>query len=167
MLWAAYSGWDGILGTRGSLMLDLVFLAMFAVVPVMFWSIRQVQHHQRYELHKRIQVGLGVVLAIAVTAFELDMRIHGWRDRAAASAHWQDGAFNDAIDWSLLIHLMCAIPTAILWVVVIVRALRQFPKPVGPNAHSASHRRWAKLATIEMTLTAVTGWIFYYFAFVA
>ena len=162
----AYSGWDGILGTRGSLMLDLVFLAMFAVVPVMYWSILQARR-QRYDLHRIVQVALGIVLAIAVTAFEVDMRIHGWRDRAVESRYWQDGGFNDPVDWSLLVHLACAIPTAVLWVVVIVRALRNFPRPTQPNAHSVSHRRWAKIAAIEMTLTAVTGWIFYYLAFIA
>lgn len=164
---AQYAGWDGFLGTRGSFMLDLVFLAMFAVVPVMAWSIWQVRKHQRYELHRTMQLLLGIVLAAAVVAFEVDMRVHGWRDRAVESPYWRDGAMNDAIDWSLAIHLACAIPTAVLWVVVITLALRRFPRPVAPNEHSPTHRRWAWAAAIEMGLTAATGWIFYYFAFVA
>ena len=38
-----YPGIDGFLGTRASLMLDVVFLAMFAVLPVMGWSIWKVR----------------------------------------------------------------------------------------------------------------------------
>jgi hypothetical protein len=148
-------------------MLDAVFLAMFAVVPVLLWSIRQVRRHRRYERHRRVQIALGIVLAIAVSAFELDMRIHGWRERARPSAYWRDGNWNDAIDWSLLVHLACAVPTAALWAVVLVRALRQFPRPAAPAAHSRAHRRWGWAATVEMVLTALTGWVFYYFAFAA
>ena len=148
-------------------MLDLVFLTMFAVLPVMAWSIWQVRYGRRFDLHRRVQLSIGAVLGLAVLAFEVDIRLHGWRKRAVASRYWRDGRLNDAIDWSLLIHLMCAIPTAFLWTFVIVQALRHFPRPTGPNAYSARHRRWARIAAIEMALTAATGWLFYYLAFVA
>ena len=55
-------------------MLDLVFLAMFAVLPVLGWSIAQVKYHRRYLLHKRVQLTLGAVLLVTVSAFEIDMR---------------------------------------------------------------------------------------------
>lgn len=147
-------------------MLDLVFLAMFFVVPVMGWSIVQVRR-KRYELHRWTQLGLGTVLGIAVAAFEVDMRIHGWRDRARPSPFWREGAFNDWVDWSLAIHLAFAIPTFVLWIVVIARATKRFPRPVVPNEHSQSHRFWGRIAAFEMAMTAVTGWIFYYLAFVS
>ena len=147
-------------------MLDLVFLAMFLVVPIMAWSIYQVRQ-KRYELHRRVQLILGAVLAVAVVAFEVDMRIHGWRERAKPSPYWVDGGFNDWVDYSLIIHLAFAIPTCVLWIWVIQQAVTRFPRPVGPNEHSARHRRWGWFAAFEMTMTAVTGWAFYYFAFVA
>jgi putative membrane protein len=108
-------GWNGVLGTRGSLMLDVVFLAMFLVVPVMLWSLAQVRWHGRYDLHRRIQVALGSVLAIAILALEVDLRLHDWRQRAEPSRFWRDGPWNDAIDWSLLVHLAFAIPTPLIW----------------------------------------------------
>ena len=58
-----YPGFDGFLGTRASFMLDFVFLAMFAVIPIMGWSIYQVKFRRRYQLHKWVQVALGIVLA--------------------------------------------------------------------------------------------------------
>jgi hypothetical protein len=55
----------------------------------------------------------------------------------------------------------------VLWVVVIVRAIRRFPVPPVPCEHSRAHIFWARAAAIDMTLTAATGWTFYWLAFVA
>lgn len=160
---SVYPGINGILGTRASLVLDLLFLAMFVVVLVLAWSIGQVKYRHRYEVHKWVQIVLGVVLLAAVIVFEIDIRLHGWEDRAAG----QLGGHASAQVWTALyIHLCFAVTSVLLWPVVIVRALRQFPDPPAPAAHSASHKFWAWLASLDMLLTAVTGWTFYYLAFV-
>jgi putative membrane protein len=162
-----YPGWEGFLGTRGSFMLDVVFLAMFAVLPVLAWSISLVKKRQ-FALHKTVQLLLGTVLLLAVVAFEVDMRLNGWEERAIPSPY-----FNAEAKWScptgisLIIHLFFAVPTAFIWVYVIVMALRKFDAPPVPNAYSHTHKRWGWIAAVEMNLTALTGWIFYYLAFVA
>lgn len=164
-----YHGINGFIpGSRASIMLDIVFLAMFAVIPVMAWSIYLVRYKANYLLHKRIQLGLGLVLLIAVTLFEIDMRfVSGWRDRAELSPYaGQDGGWG-TVDYSLFVHLFFAVSTAVLWVVVIFRAWKKFPNPPGPNEHSREHMFWARLAAIDMFCTAVTGWIFYWLAFMA
>lgn len=159
----SYPGTDGFLGTRASLMLDLVFSAMFLVLPVMAWSIYQVRVRRRYGLHKVVQLTLGVVLGAVVLLFEVDMRRYGWTVRAA-------GGPDRAIPWPATLALWCHLPfavsTAVLWVVVIVQALRKFPRPPRPGPHSVRHVFWARLAAADMLLTAVTGWIFYWAAFV-
>lgn len=158
-----YSGINGFLGTRASIMLDVVFLAMFAVIPVMGWSIWLVKAKRNYALHKLVQLTLGVVLLGAVTLFEVDMRfMTNWRERAAESPY-----FNSCVFPSLYLHLFFAVPTALIWIFVIVQALRNFPSPPVPGPYSKVHRMWAWIATVEMTATAVTGWIFSYLAFVA
>jgi putative membrane protein len=156
-------------GSRGSLMLDVVFLAMFLVVPVLLISVYLVKYRRQYALHKQIQLVLGAVLLIAVTAFELDMRFFTkWTDLAEPSPY-----FDPAHKWtcpvglSLIVHLSFAVPTLVLWIVVIVRALRNYPSPPLPGPHSAWHRRWGMIATLGMCLTAVTGWLFYWLAFMA
>ena len=86
-----YPGLDGFLGTRASIMLDVVFLAMFAVIPAMALSIFLVKFRKQYTLHKRLQLVLGAVLLVAVVAFEIDMRfITDWRQRAAESPYADD-----------------------------------------------------------------------------
>ena len=46
-----FSGIDGFLGARGSLMLDIVVLAMLVVLVAMAVSIWLVKYPHRYELH--------------------------------------------------------------------------------------------------------------------
>ena len=157
---------NGFLGTRGSFMLDVVFLAMFAIVPLLGWSIYLVRFRRRYALHKKIQIVLATVLIVAVTAFEVDMRLHGWEHRAEPSPFYHRGTW-DAVWISLTIHLMFAIPTLLLWIWVLIAALRRFPQPPLPGPHSRQHRRLGQLAAWGMLFTAVTGWIFYWIAFIA
>ena len=157
----------GFLGTRGSLMLDVVFLAMFLVVPWMGLSIYLVRYRKKYDLHKWMQIVMGVVLLLAVGAFEVDMRFfNDWEQLAEGSPYYVKGTW-DAVWISLAIHLCFAVPTPLIWIFVIVRAVRQFPSPARPSKHSSQHILWARIAAILMTLTAVTGWVFYYLAFVA
>jgi len=159
-----FGGIDGFLGTRASIMLDVVFLAMFAVMPVLAWSIYLAKVQRNYRLHKQVQVTLGLVLLAAVMLFEIDMRfVSGWRDRAEPSPYWASGTVWGA----LAVHLGFAVTTAVLWVVVIIRALRNFASPPTPGPHSAWHKRWAWIAAIDMLLTSLTGWIFYWLAFAA
>lgn len=181
-----FPGIDGFLGTRASIMLDVVFAAMFAIVPLLVWSIWLVKYRQNYLLHKRIQVALLIVLGVAVGLFEIDVRfVSGWRERAEPSPYYASvesaGPVWDAIfvkmlgrpatpGWvfrALMIHLVFAVSTTILWVWVGVRALRRYPDPPEPGPHSRSHTLWGKIAAWDMLLTACTGWIFYWLAFVA
>ena len=162
-----FSAITGFLGTRGSFMLDFVFVAMFAAILIMGWSIYEVKYRRRFALHRMIQITLGVVLLVAVIAFEVEMRLSGWTHRAEPSKFWVDGSWNDWIDYSLAIHLLFAIPTPFIWAYVIIQGVRKFPKPPAPNEYSRSHILSARFAAFEMFMTTVTGWAFYYLAFVA
>jgi uncharacterized membrane protein YozB (DUF420 family) len=158
-----FPGWNGFLGTRASFMLDAVCLGMILVLVILGWSIRQVKFRRNYQLHKRVQLFLAGLLVVVLTAFEIDIRLHGWQERAAGEL---GGTPARSVFLVLWIHLFFAITTLGLWVVVISRALKRFPSPPQPNQHSAFHRRWGKLAALDMLLTTVTGWIFYVMAFV-
>lgn len=162
-----YAGFNGFLGTRASFMLDVVFLAMFAVMPVLIWSVWLVRYRRNYVWHKRIQLALAAVLAVTVLIFEIDIRVHGWRDRAVESPYYGTPTEQGLVFTVLYVHLFFAVTTALLWTVVVVRALRRIPSPPLPSAHSGSHVFWGRLAAIDMGITTVTGWTFYYLAFAA
>src|SRR5687768_18524747 len=109
-----YPGLDGFLGTRASLMLDVVFIAMFAVLPVLAWSIAQVKRGH-FALHKRVQLALGLVLLVTVVLFEVDIRLHDWEPRAAGTTESPNPYFDPERPWScpagiaLIIHLCFAV----------------------------------------------------------
>ena len=166
---ASYPGLSGFIpGARGSFMLDVVFLAMFLVVPVLIVSIYIVRTQHRYTLHKRLQLVTAAVLLVAVLLFEIDIRLHGWEERAEPSPY-----FDREREWtcpagiSLIIHLCFAVPTLLLWIYTVVQALRKFSRPPLPGLHSRAHARLGWLAAFGMTMTAITGWTFYWLAFVA
>ncbi len=158
-----FSGWDGFLGTRASLMLDAVCLGMVLVLAILAWSIQLARKHKNYQLHKRVQLTLAGLLVVVLTMFEVDIRLHGWQERAAGEL---GGSPENAVFYVLWVHLFFAVTTLVVWTVVIVRALWNFPQPPLPCEHSRSHRRWAWLAAIDMLLTTCTGWAFYVMAFV-
>ncbi len=163
-----FSGIGGFLGGRGSFMLDVVFLAMFVVVPVLLTSIFLVKARRQFALHKRLQIVTASVLLVAVLLFEVDIRFNGWVHRAALSPYFDvNNKWGCPAGISLIVHLSFAVPTLLLWIVVVAGALRNFSRPPQPGPHSRWHARWGWLAALGMVLTAVTGWVFYWLAFVA
>ncbi len=144
-------------------MLDLLFVAMFAIVIVMIASICWVRR-RNFQLHRQIQIGLSAVLIVTVVLFEVDIRFFSdWQTPARESAFYDSG-------WvfrSLYIHLAFAIPTPFVWGAVVWMAVRNFGSHPNPGAHSWLHRRMGYLAAGLMLMTSMTGWIFYFLAFVA
>jgi uncharacterized membrane protein YozB (DUF420 family) len=55
----------------------------------------------------------------------------------------------------------------VLLVWVLWEAVARFPSPPAPGTHGPRHRRMARLAAADLVLTAVTGAVFYWLAFVA
>ena len=148
-------------------MLDLICVALLAVLPVLILSIYAVRFRKKYQWHKRVQLVLGVVLLLTVVAFEVDIRfITDWQELASPSPYFEPNTWN-LVWYSLIFHLCFAIPTLFLWSVVLVQAVRRFPTPPAPGKHSGQHTRWARLAVFGMVMTAVSGWVFYWLAFVA
>jgi putative membrane protein len=165
----AYGGIDGFLPLgRGSLMLDVVFLAMFVVTPILALSIWLVKGRRNYALHKKLQLGMAAVLLVAVLLFEIDIRVNGWEDRAEPSPYFDPAhKFTCPAGIALVVHLSFAVPTLLLWIYVVVQALRKFSRPPLPGPHSRGHALTGWIAAIGMFMTAITGWFFYWLAFVA
>lgn len=143
-------------------MLDLVAVAMVAVLPLMVFAINQVKLKKNYLLHKKLMLGLGISLAIAVILFEVEMRLIGWKHLAEQSPYYQT-----LVPSALTIHLVCSISTVLLLTVTIILALKRFTRTPRPGQHSSLHKRLGKLTTAGLFLTSITGWCFYYLAFIA
>ncbi len=145
-------------------MLDFVALAMLGVTLVLIYSVYQIRIRKRPRLHRNIQISTAIVLTITLIAFEVDVRfISAWRDLAVASPYYASGQ----VGWWLMIHLVFAIPTPFVWGYVIVMGMRKFKSGFNQGTYNRTHRILGRIAAGSMFLTAITGWIFYYVAFVA
>jgi putative membrane protein len=162
---AVPDGIDGFLtgiGSRASIGMDVVLVGLLTLLPVLAWSI-QAARAGRFLTHKRLQLFIVAALAAAILVFEIDVRlVSDWKLRARPSPYWPVGVL-----WSLGIHLVFAVSTFVLWTWVVWEALARFPNPPRPGSHGPRHRRMARLAAVDLLLTAVTGAAFYWLAFVA
>ncbi|MFK7766354.1 MAG: DUF420 domain-containing protein [Mariniblastus sp.] len=157
---------NGFLPTRASWMLDFVAIAMLGVFVVLTYSIYLIRYRKKAELHRNIQITTAIVLTLALVAFEIDVRfITNWRELAASSPFFESGV----VGWWLFTHLIFAIPTPIIWAVVILSALKKFKNGFEASDPSFNkvHRISGWVAASFMYMTAATGLIFYYLAFVA
>ena len=160
---ALFPGLDGFLGTRASFGMDLVLVGLIALLPVLAWSIHLVRTRRDYAAHKRLQLVIAATLAAAIVVFEIDVRlVSDWKIRAAPSPYWPVG-----VGTALAVHLVFAVSSFVLWVWVVWEAWRRFPVPPLPGTHGPRHRVMGRLAAIDLALTAVTGGVFYWLAFVA
>lgn len=146
---------------RGSLMMDLVVVAMAVVIPALIWGIGAARRGQ-WRRHKLINASTGVVLILAVLAFEVDVRLNDWREAASVSSYYDSWVFP-----ALAVHLVFAVSSLLLLIATLLLAWRRFPTPPRPGAHSRLHRRLGYLTFVDLCLTTLTGWTFYYLAFVA
>lgn len=145
---------------RAGFAMDLVALAMLAVLPLQAWSIALVKRG-RYRAHRRFQILLTTALLVVVVLFEIDVRLHGWRHQAQDSRY-----FPDVVLPLLWIHIAIATTTFVLVLVTLIHGLRRFGHDPRPGAASRLHKRLGWASVLGLVLTSVTGWAFYVLAFV-
>lgn len=161
---------NGFFGYPTTFMLDFVVCALALVVPLLLWSLWLVKFRRHYVAHKRLQIALGIILLLAVTAFEVDVQmVHGGWEKIVAKQQLSPDALTAKISSVrpyLLVHLVFAVTTPLLWIVTMTLALRRFKNPPTPGTHSRIHKTLGWASTIDITMTSVTGLLFYYVAFV-
>lgn len=162
---------DGFLGYRTSFMLDFVVCALIIIVPLLCYSLWLVKVRKAFTAHKRLQVVLGIILLLAVGAFEVDLQLmHGGWENIVRKSYPNDAALAAkvaSVQPYLWTHLFFAVTTPFLWFTTLILAFRRFPTPPVPTEHSRLHKTLGWLSTVDIVLTSVTGLIFYYVTFMA
>jgi putative membrane protein len=157
---------NGFLGYPSTFMLDVVVCALLLVVPTLGYSLYLVKARRNYLAHRNIQTLLGAVLLVTVALFEVDIRVHGgWKQIVNGDSPRLTADQFRLVTNVLYVHLFFAISTVFLWGATLVAAWRKFPSPPTPAPHSRWHKTLGWLAAIDITMTSVTGLVFYYLAF--
>jgi hypothetical protein len=157
---------DGFLGYPSTFMLDVVVCALVLVVPALIYSIYLAKFKRAYLQHRNLQTMLGAILFITVLLFELDMRMHGGWVQIVNRSQRLTPEQLPMIRQILYVHLVFAISTVALWILTLFWAWRRFPNPPTPGPHSRLHKTLGWISAIDITLTSITGLIWYYVAFV-
>ena len=122
---------------------------------------------RQYSLHRKLQLLLGIILLVAVGAFEIDLQlIHGGWETILDKREVVTEAQRQTARTALHVHLLFAVTTPLLWLATIILALRRFDNPPKPGLHSRFHKTLGWASTADLVLTSITGLIFYYVAFV-
>ncbi len=160
----------GFLGYDASFMLDFVVTSLIALVPVQLFSLWLIKGRQNYVWHRNLQLALGLILLVAVTAFEVDVQlVHGgWENivNKDADVPRLNSQQLESARQVLYVHLIFAVTTPFVWAATIFLALKKFPRPPQPGPHSVLHKKLGWLAVIDLVMTSVTGIWFYVHTFV-
>ena len=148
--------------SRASFIMDFVVVSLFILLPILFYSIYAVRRKRKIKEHRKLQIGLGIVLGVAITLFELDVRLSGWRHLAEPSPYYDTLVFP-----ALITHLIFAIPTLFIWIYAIYTAVKSYTRHGLPKASIKKHKFVGMTATIGLTMTSITGWVFFWLAFIA
>ena len=147
--------------SRAPIIIDLMAVALAFILPLLASSILLVKK-RRYRAHKWLQCAIGASMGAMLLVFEYEMRTMGWREIAEDSPYYETYVMP-----ALILHLIFAIPTFLLWVLVIFGARKNFEKSPKPSKYSMIHMRMGRLAFYLSFGTGFTAWLFYWLAFVA
>ncbi|TWU29840.1 hypothetical protein [Bythopirellula polymerisocia] len=156
-----YHGIDGFLGSRASLIYDVAFLLELLVIPLYIHSLALLLVGHEYQAHKRLQLVVTAMFAVAVGLFAFEFFSYDWRTLVGEEA--------DAIPrityMTLTIHLAFLTITATMWLVLLINALRKIPSPPVPCEFGATYVFWLVLLGLQLFISTLTGWEFYLLAF--
>jgi len=154
----------GFQGTRADVLIDIVMLSFIIILPILIVSWRQARVSRKFSNHKRIQVTLGITLAVVVAIFEYDLSVSGGIFELTKGSAYEGTAL---LNWTIYIHTAFSVLTSFIWVGLIALSLFKFASPPQPNSFSRAHRFWGKTGMGTMIMAGVTAPPLYYFGFVA
>ena len=147
--------------SRASLVFDVVFVSLFFLVILVGISLLAVMRGH-YRIHKGCQIASTAALGCVLLYFEVDIRTSGWTHLAIPSPYYHTILFP-----FLYLHIGVAAISVFLWSRTLLCALRHFSRRPTPGIYSTTHRQQGAWAMGSLLATAVTGWIFYWMAFVS
>ena len=116
----------GFLGSRADILIDIVTLSFIVILPILIISWRMARSQKDYVNHRRIQLWLGISLAIVVSIFEYDLKMSGGIFEITKGSIYEGTAL---LNWTIYIHTFFSILTSIIWVFLIAISLFKFGNP--------------------------------------
>jgi len=152
----------GLFGGRADVVIDAVLLSTLVLVPLIVFAWLHARGG-RYLEHRNTMLVTTVLLFIAVTAVEMDLRAMGGLFVLTEGGRFSGTTF---LKVSAYLHVAISTVTGVWWAGLIGVSLWKFPSPPEPGAFGRYHRFGGRAALVLMGLTGITGLELYFIAFV-
>ena len=151
----------GFLGTKAPLFMDITTIIV-VLLPFLLAGSVHFAHKKNYRVHKQTQVALFIVTILVLTFFEYGVRLDGGIRKYMEYTDIADSF----IFGFLAFHITIAVGTVLLWSRLIYLSVKAERKGDLPGKFSKMHLHLAKMTTIAIYLTAITGFGLYYILFI-
>lgn len=139
----------GFFGTRAPLFMDLVTLIV-SLLPFIVALAITFAAKKRYALHSYLQIIIFAFSVIVLTYFEYGVRVGG----GFAAFMEESGVSYDYALVVLVIHIIIAVITVLLWAIAIFRAKKLLQLGV--------HRKMGLVTFAGVVLTSLSGiWVYF------
>jgi putative membrane protein len=148
----------GFLGTSAPFYMDLVTF-YFGILPLLMGIAIFMAVKKRYELHYKMQLSIFVLTLLVVGVFEVGVRISG----GFSAFMEQSNANTTFMIIFLLVHILIALATVVLYSILIYSAIKQFRLNSAPIVQS--HKKLGMIVFLGMSITSFMGVMIYYLLF--
>ncbi len=151
----------GFLGTNAPLYMDIVTI-YFALLPFMLAGSIYAAIRKQIDLHYRSQIVIFFISVAMVLLFEVSVRIDG----GFLEFSRQSSFSMTFLSIFLATHILIAVLSVILWVIVLYTSYREFHSDMNMSDFSRMHKRKTRLLFAGLTSTSIMGVMIYLFLFV-
>ena len=150
---------QGFLGFGAPFALDFIIVALACVLPVLLASILAIRSgHQK--AHRSLQIALTTALTLVLILFEWQIRsLGGWREIVAYRKFTNEETA--VVGGTLAVHLVFSVTTPLLWIAALVTSSAAWE-----GLRKRRHHWLGRLAAADLLMTTLTGWLWYWVAFV-
>ncbi len=148
---------SGFFGTNAPMYMDIITL-YFTMLPFLMGSAIYMAIKRRYKLHKMMNLSIYIVTLLVVVLFEVGVRFSGGFE---VFMKHSNADYTYMIIF-LLVHIIVAIISVVLYSIIIYNAVRDMNK----ESEYISHKRLGVIVYIGMSITSIMGALIYYYLFV-
>ena len=132
-------------------------LLVTLIAPIICYHAIAKARKSEFNSHKKIQTGVYILCVSSVVILEILIRVSGGSGSISSeSSH----AHKRAYKTMMIIHIIGAVVTYILWTYLIIKSNRTFQKTL-PGQFSISHKKIGIAVFIGLIYTGVTASIVY------
>lgn len=150
---------DGFLGTRAGLLID-VALIYFVLAPFLVFGSIRIGRHGGHKTHRNLQAGLFGLMIVCVLTLEVSIRSGGTMEALSKSVF----SGTNTLTAVFVFHLLVAVSTFVSWLTLAILSWKRFGD-VLPGVFSRTHKLVGKTTFVGLCLSSLTGTMLYVMGF--